>query len=223
MSSAAWDRKRFAIISLAFCYFYSYIAEAVFGVANITGAFIAGLIISNTIRATYVSSRCEVLSYMLLSPIFFAGIGLKVSMSALNINTVILSVIILVVAVATKVVGCGLGAKLCGYTKGESLRIGVGMISRGEVALIVANKGIATGLMNTIFLVPLVIMVVGTTVITPILLRLVYPKSKVSVYDDLVHSDLVEHYSEVRDFDLASETMLDMHRELKGTDPKKNR
>ena len=223
MESAAWDRKRFAIISLAFCFFYAYAAEEFFGVANITGAFIAGLIISNTIRATYVSSRCEILSYMLLSPIFFAGIGLKVSLSALNLNTIILSISILIIAVVTKVVGCGLGAKVCGYTKEESLRIGVGMISRGEVALIVANKGIATGLMNTIFLVPLVLMVVGTTVITPILLRLVYPKTKVGAYDDLVHSDLVENYSEVRDFDLASETVLEMHRELKGNDAKKNR
>lgn len=223
MASAAWDRKRFAIISLAFCFFYAYIAEAVFGVANITGAFIAGLIISNTVRATYVSSRCEILSYMLLSPIFFAGIGLKVTLDALNINTIILSAAILFIAIITKVVGCGVGAKLCGYTKDESIRIGVGMISRGEVALIVANKGIATGLMNTIFLVPLVLMVVGTTVVTPILLRMVYPKSKVGLYDDLVHSDLVENYSEVRDFDLASETMLDIHRELKGNDPKTNR
>ncbi|MEA5137294.1 MAG: cation:proton antiporter [Candidatus Fimivivens sp.] len=223
MESAAWDRKRFAIISLAFCFFYAYAAEEFFGVANITGAFIAGLIISNTIRATYVSSRCEILSYMLLSPIFFAGIGLKVSLSALNLNTIILSISLLIIAVVTKVVGCGLGAKVCGYTKEESLRIGVGMISRGEVALIVANKGIATGLMNTIFLVPLVLMVVGTTVITPILLRLVYPKTKVGAYDDLVHSDLVENYSEVRDFDLATETVLEMHRELKGNDAKKNR
>lgn len=223
MESAAWDRKRFAIISLAFCFFYAYVAEAVFGVADITGAFIAGLIISNTIRATYVSSRCEILSYMLLSPIFFAGIGLNVKVTTLNLDTVILSLSLLAIAIITKIVGCGLGAKLCGYTNPESLRIGVGMISRGEVALIVANKGIASGLMNTTFLVPLVLVVVGTTIVTPILLKMVYPKSKTETYDDLVHSDLVENYSEVRDFDLASETMLDMHRELKGNDPKKNR
>lgn len=222
MEAAKRDRKRFAIILLAFCFFYAYIAEAVFGVADITGAFIAGLIISNTIRATYVSSRCEILSYMLLSPIFFAGIGLKVTLSALSAGAVVLSAAILAISVITKIVGCGVGAKLCGYTKEESLRIGVGMTARGEVALIVANKGIATGLMNTIFLIPLVLMVVGTAVITPILLRMVYPKSKDKAYDDLVHSELVENYSEVRDFDLASETMLDMHRELKGGAPKKN-
>ncbi len=223
MESAAWDRKRFAIISLAFCFFYAYVAEAVFGVADITGAFIAGLIISNTVRATYVSSRCEILSYMLLSPIFFAGIGLKVSLNAMNLSMLVLSVAILIVAILTKTVGCGVGARLCGYTKEESVRIGVGMTARGEVALIVANKGIAAGLMNTIFLVPLVLMVVGTAVITPILLRLVYPKNKADAYDDLVHSELVENYSEVRDFDLASETMLDIHRELKGKCPKKNK
>lgn len=223
MESATWNRKRFAIISLAFCFFYAYVAEAFFGVADITGAFIAGLIISNTIRATYVSSRCEILSYMLLSPIFFAGIGLKVTLTTLNLDTIILSVSLFVIAVITKVIGSGLGAKICGYTKEESLRIGIGMISRGEVALIVANKGIASGLMNTIFLVPLVLMVVGTTVITPILLRLVYPKNKADTYDDLMHSDLIENYSEVRDFDLASETVLEMHRQLKGHDAKKNR
>lgn len=222
MNSASWNRKRFAIISLALCFFYAYIAEAVFGVADITGAFIAGLIISNTTRATYVSSRCEILSYMLLSPIFFAGIGLKVSRTVLSLDTVILSLSLLAIAVITKIIGCGLGAKLCGYTKDESIRIGVGMISRGEVALIVANKGIATGLMNTIFLIPLVLVVVGTTIVTPILLRLVYPKGKAGQYDDLVHSELVEGYSEVRDFDLASETMLDIHRELQSSDAQKH-
>lgn len=216
MESASWNRKRFAIICLAFCLFYAYVAEEFFGVADITGAFIAGLIISNTMRCTYISSRCDILSYMFLSPVFFAGIGLKVSLSSLNLNMVILSVLITLMAIITKIIGCGLGAKLCGYTKDESLRIGVGMISRGEVALIVANKGIASGLMNSLFLVPIVIMVVATTVITPIMLRLVYPKKKVKEdYNDLVQSNLVESYSEVSDFDLASQTMLDIHREIK--------
>lgn len=215
MQSAAWDRKRFAVISLAFCFFYAFVAEHFFGVADITGAFIAGLIISNTTRVTYVSSRCDILSYMLLSPIFFAGIGLKVSLGSLSMSTVILSAIIIFVAVITKIVGCFAGAKLCGYTKEESVRIGVGMTARGEVALIVANKGIASGLMNPIFLVPIVLMVVSTAIITPMLLRLVYPKKgTASDYSDLVHSNLVENYEEVKDFDLAAQALLDMHRDL---------
>ena len=192
MNSASWNRKRFAVISLAFCFFYAYVAEEVFGVADIIGAFFAGLMIANTTRAVYVNSQCETLSYMLLSPVFFASVGLKVT-------------------------GCGLGAKLFGYTNAESLRIGVGMVSRGEVALIVTNKGIATGMMNPIFLAPMVIMVAATTIVTPIMLRAVYPKKKAEEdYSDLVQSDLVDNYEEVSDFDLAAQTMLDMHNQLQG-------
>ena len=215
MESATWNRKRFAVISLAFCFFYAYLAEAVFGVADITGAFIAGLIISNTTRATYVSARCETLSYMFLSPVFFASIGLKVNLTHMNLSVVWLSVLLIAVAILTKVVGCGLGAKLCGYTKDESIRIGVGMITRGEVALIVANKGIASGLMHDTFLVPIILMVVCTAIVTPILLRKVYPKAKTaSDYSDLVQSDLVDNYEEVRDLDRATQTLLDMHERL---------
>lgn len=219
MNSASWNRKRFAVISLAFCFFYAYVSEAVFGVADIIGAFFAGLIIANTTRAIYVNSQCETLSYMLLSPIFFASVGLKVTLSSMDVTTVVLSVIAILLAIATKIIGCGLGARLFGYTNAESLRIGVGMVSRGEVALIVTNKGIATGMMNPIFLAPMVLMVVATTVVTPIMLRAVYPKKKVEDYSDLVHSDLVEGYQEVKDFDLATQTMLDMHNELQGKHP----
>ena len=99
----------------------------------------------------------------------------------------------------------------------QSLRIGVGMVSRGEVALIVTNKGIATGMMNPIFLAPMVIMVAATTIVTPIMLRAVYPKKKAEEdYSDLVQSDLVDNYEEVSDFDLAAQTMLDMHNQLQG-------
>lgn len=219
MSSAAWNRKRFAVISLAFCFFYAYLAEAVFGVADIIGAFFAGLIIANTARAIYVNSQCETLSYMLLSPIFFASVGLKVSLASMTSAAVVLAVVSILVAILTKIVGCGVGAKLFGYTNAESLRIGVGMVSRGEVALIVANKGIASGMMNAIFLAPMVLMVVVTTVVTPIMLRAVYPKKKVEDYSDLVHSDLVEGYQEVKDFDLATQVILDMHNELQGKHP----
>ena len=185
MDSAQWNRKRFAVISLAFCFFYAYIAEAVFGVAGIIGAFFAGLMISNTTRATYINSRCETLSYMFLSPIFFASVGLKVSLEYMDWNTAVLTLIITLVAIVTKIIGCGISARICRYTTDESLRIGVGMVSRGEVALIVANKGIASGMMSQVFLAPVVLMVVVTTVITPVMLRAVYPKSKKASEGDL--------------------------------------
>lgn len=215
MESAGWNRKRFAVISLAFCFLYAYVAEAVFGVTDITGAFIAGLIVSNTTRATYVASRCDIVSYMFLSPIFFAGIGLQVSLAGMGLQTLLLSVCLVVVAMLTKIVGCGLGARLCGYTPAEALRIGVGMTSRGEVALIVANKGVAAGLMNDLFMVPIVLVVVASAVSAPLLLRAVYPKKKTAEdYHDLVESPLVEGYSEVKDFDLAAQQMLSLHHAL---------
>ena len=152
---------------------------------------------------------------MFLSPVFFASIGLKVNLTHMNLSVVWLSVLLIVVAILTKVVGCGLGARLCGYTRDESIRIGVGMITRGEVALIVANKGIASGLMHDTFLVPIILMVVCTAIVTPILLRKVYPKAKTaSDYSDLVQSDLVDNYEEVRDLDRATQTLLDMHERL---------
>lgn len=222
MDSARWNRKRFAIISLALCFFYAYIAEEVFGVAGIIGAFFAGLMISNTTRATYIHSRCETLSYMLLSPVFFASVGLKVSLEHMDWNTVLLTIIITLVAIATKIIGCGVSARMCRYTPDESLRIGVGMVSRGEVALIVANKGLAAGMMSQVFLAPIVLMVVITTVITPVMLRAVYPKSKKTTEEDLVYSKLVDDYQELREFDAATQTVLDLNDALRGRRQKKS-
>lgn len=216
MDSAQWNRKRFAIIALALCFFYAYIAEAVFGVAGIIGAFFAGLMISNTTRATYINSRCETLSYMFLSPIFFASVGLKVSLEHLDMTTLLLTIAITVVAILTKIIGCGVSARLCGYTSAESLRIGVGMVSRGEVALIVANKGIASGMLSQIFLAPVILMVIITTIVTPLMLRAVYPKKKENPEEDLVYSKLVDEYQELQDFDAATQVVLDIHNALQG-------
>lgn len=166
--------RRYVVISFAFCLVLAYCAEEFFGVADITGAFFAGLAISGTKKADYVTKRFDTLSYLLLSPIFFASIGLKVVLPKMNLEIVLFTVIICLVAVLTKVIGCGLGAKICKYSNKESLQIGVGMISRGEVALIVANKGEAVGLMSDKFFAPIVIMVVLTTIITPVLLKVVF-------------------------------------------------
>ena len=172
------DLRRYVIIGFVFCLLMSFCAEHFFGVADITGAFVAGLALSNGPRATYLSNRFDTLSYMLLSPVFFASIGLKVVLPKMSMSIILFAVILLVVAVLTKVVGCGLGAKMCKFSNKDSLRIGVGMVSRGEVALIVASKGAAVGLMNEKYFAPIVIMVVVTTIITPILLKFVYKSKK---------------------------------------------
>lgn len=170
-------RRRHAIIAFVFCLLMAFIAEVGFGVADITGAFIAGLIISNTSRSAFVASKFDTLSYMLLSPIFFASIGLKVVLPKMSVAVVVFSVLLCIIAILTKIVGCGLGAKICGYENYQCKRIGVGMISRGEVALIVASKGEALGLLGSNFLGPVIIVVVITTIITPILLKFVFKSS----------------------------------------------
>ncbi|QPJ85581.1 cation:proton antiporter [Sarcina sp. JB2] len=175
------DLRRFVIFSFVFCLLLSYVAEEFFGVADITGAFIAGLILSGTERKHYILSRFETSSYMLLSPIFFASIGIKVEIPKMSKEIIIFSILLIIIAVISKIIGCGLGAKLCKYTNSEALQIGTGMVSRGEVALIMANKGNALGLMSSIFFGPVVIMVVITTIISPILLKLVFHKENIKI------------------------------------------
>lgn len=168
------DMRRFIIAAFVFCLLLSFVAERFFGVADITGAFIAGLVLSNNKETSYINARFETLSYMLLSPIFFASIGLKVSLSKMSLGIILFTICIVGIGIITKVIGCGLGAKLCGFNNKEALQVGVGMVARGEVALVVANKGISMGIMNPVFLAPIIILVVVCAITTPIILKIVY-------------------------------------------------
>lgn len=195
------DLRRFVIIAFVFCLLLAFIAEDWFGVADITGAYIAGLIISNTQRTKYIASRFSTLSYILLSPVFFASIGLKVELPKMTGMIILFSVLLVLVAVMTKIIGCGLGAKLCRFSNKQSVQIGVGMVSRGEVALIVANKGNAVGLMSTNLLGPVVITVVVTTIITPILLKIVFrSKGMEEASQPAEDNSLVESYEEIEKY-----------------------
>jgi Kef-type K+ transport system membrane component KefB len=177
--SAQRGMHRHTIVAFVFCLFLSFAAEQFFGVADITGAFLAGLVLSNTKRAEYIASKFDVISYLYLSPIFFASIGLTVVLPNMSGMLIAFSIVLAIVAIITKIVGCGLGAKMCGYKNHQCLQIGVGMISRGEVALIVASKGAAVGLLSDNILGPIIVVVVITTIITPILLKVVYKDPKV--------------------------------------------
>ena len=172
------DMRRFVIASFVFCLLLSFVAEEYFGVADITGAYLAGLVISQTNRTKYIASRFEHLSYIMLSPIFFASIGINAELPQMTPMIVLFSVIMVIVAVMSKMVGCGLGAKLFKYNNQECIQIGSGMVSRGEVALIVANKGAEVGLMPASFMGPIIIMVIATTIISPILLKVVFKDKK---------------------------------------------
>lgn len=177
------DYRRFVILAFTFCLLMSWLSE-VFGVADITGAYIAGLIMSNTSKHDYLETRFNTLSYMLLSPIFFASIGLKVELPSMSATIIIFAVILAIIAILSKMVGCGLGAKICGFDTKECLQIGAGMISRGEVALIVANKGLDFGLMNEALFAPIVIVVVATTIIAPVILKIVFNEKEKNNSDD---------------------------------------
>jgi Kef-type K+ transport system membrane component KefB len=168
------DLRRHTIASFVFCLVLAWVAEECFGVADITGAFLAGLALSGCVNVKYTTSKFDTISYMLLSPVFFASVGLSMESIKMSSSLVLFTVAIVVIALITKVIGCGLGAKICKYTNRESLQIGVGMISRGEVALIVAQKGATLGLIDEKYFVPIIIMVVFTTVVTPVLLKFVF-------------------------------------------------
>ncbi len=180
VSKAERDLRRFVIMAFVICLLMSYAAEKFFGVADITGAFMAGLIISSTKRTQYIASRFETLSYILLSPIFFASIGIQVELPQMSFAIVMFTILLTVIAIVTKILGCGAGALMTKFTRKESLQVGVGMISRGEVALIVANKGLPLGLIDAVYFGPIIIMVVVTTIVTPVLLKLVFHSKKES-------------------------------------------
>ncbi|MBE5979494.1 MAG: cation:proton antiporter [Hungatella sp.] len=186
--------QRHAIAAFCLCLLMSYIAEHFFGVADITGAYIAGVIISNTQKSQFLTSKFDTLSYLLLSPVFFASIGLKVELPSMTPAIILFAFLLTLTAILTKVIGCGIGAKICGYKNYQSIRIGVGMISRGEVALIVAGKGQQLGLLSGDFLGPVVLVVIITTIITPIVLK---PVFRIGPSVPFTETRLGENYEEV--------------------------
>lgn len=167
------EKRRVVIFSIAFCFVLAYVSEEFFGIADITGAYFAGLMLCTLKIGPFVARRCEIPSYLIFSPVFFASVGLKVTLDGMDASMWIFSIILLVIAILSKVVGCGVGAKICGCNGKEALQIGVGMVSRGEVALIVAQKGYASGMLESTLFAPIVLVVIVTTLLTPILLKVV--------------------------------------------------
>lgn len=196
------DLRRYVIMAFVFCLLLSYCAEKFFGVADITGAYIAGMILSNTKSTKYITSRFDTVSYALLSPMFFASIGIEVTLPKMTSSIIWFAILLMVVAVITKILGCGLGAKLCRYSNKESIQIGCGMISRGEVALIVANKGLALKMISPVFLGPVILTVIVTTILTPILLKIVFKKNGTpGAQSDIMENPIGIHYEEQEAYD----------------------
>lgn len=171
-------KRRVAIFAIAFCFILAYVSEVGFGIADITGAYFAGVMLCRSKIRDYVDIKIHDVSTVFFSCIFFASVGLKVTMGGMTLKIWLFAVILTVIAIITKMIGCGLGAKICKFTWKESLQTGVGMISRGEVALIVAEKGRQVGLINEDLFAPIILVVIVTTLITPILLKVVFKGEK---------------------------------------------
>ena len=168
--------QRITIVSMAFCFAMAYIAEQYFGIADITGAYIAGIVLCSIQDAPYVERRVDISNYTLFAPVFFASIGLKTDISGLTAEILLFSVCFVVIALVTKIIGCGLAAKLCRFNWGDSLKVGVGMMTRGEVALIVAQKGLEVGVVDPVYFTAVILLIVVSSVLTPLALKVLFTK-----------------------------------------------
>ena len=169
--------QRITILSMAFCFAMAYVAEEYFGIADITGAYIAGIVFCSMDDASYVERRVDISNYVLFAPVFFASIGLKTDISGLTPQILLFSVCFVIVALITKVIGCGLAAKICRFNWADSLKVGVGMMTRGEVALIVAQKGLDIGVVDPVYFTAVILLIVVSSVATPLVLKVLFTKA----------------------------------------------
>lgn len=164
-----------ALVLLAAC-----LAESV-GIAAITGAYLLGLLLSRYTHKEYLERNVKAISSGFLSPIFFASVGLEAKLGGFDLKVVWITLAMFTVAVFGKVVGCGMAARLFRMRRSEALQVGVGMISRGEVAIITANIGLQNRIITQEVFIPTILVVLLTTVITPVLLKLIF-SHKAEIY-----------------------------------------
>ncbi|PGZ99352.1 sodium:proton antiporter [Bacillus pseudomycoides] len=155
--------------ALIICFSFAYLGELL-GIAGIIGAFAAGIAISQTDYKHEVEKKVEPIAYAMFVPIFFVSIGMNITFTGLG-DKVWFIVILTIIAVLTKLIGCGLGARMTGFDLQSSTIIGSGMVSRGEVALIIAGQGLASGLLAQDYFTAIVIIVILTTMVTPPMLK----------------------------------------------------
>lgn len=173
IAESHWHSRRVAVWALAFCLLMAYCAEAFFGVADITGAFFAGLIMCNVAKTRkFVAKKMAVTSYMVFTPVFFAGVGMKTDLTTMNGEIFLFALVLMFAAIISKIIGCGGAARLTGMSRQESLVSGIGMVARGEVALMVAQKGINAGMIDPVVLPAIVMSVICCALLTPVMLKL---------------------------------------------------
>lgn len=176
LSDKYGHHRRLPIFGIAIAFFFSYAAEEWFGIADITGAFFAGLMLSGGKDAQYIERRTDIASYMLFTPVFFAKVGLTslASFSSIDTTFILFGFLFIIAGILGKLLGCGLGAKITKNTWKDSYRCGLGMMCRAEVCLICANKGISAGIISASIQPFILCLILITSFVTPVLLKRSY-------------------------------------------------
>ena len=170
--------RRLPIFGLAFAMLMAFCAEKLFGIADITGAYAAGIILCSLKDSDYVAAKMDISSYMIFGPVFFVNIGLKTQFDGLDSNLLVFAILFVIVALIAKIIGCGVVAKIAKYSWGDSLKVGIGMMTRGEVALIVASKGLAAGIMDQKYFAAVILLIICSSIVSPIILKVLFKKDK---------------------------------------------
>ncbi|MBB6215618.1 Kef-type K+ transport system membrane component KefB [Anaerosolibacter carboniphilus] len=176
VSKAINLNDKIVVYAIVCCFVLAFVSEEL-GVAAITGAYFAGVILSLTPYHHKISYDIQLVAYSFFTPIFFVGIGLGVHLGSLG-HALGFGVLLLVLGIIGKIVGCGLGAKLTGFNNRHAFQIGIGMIPRAEVAIIIANLGLQMDIIGSDDFTSVILLVIVTTLITPSLLKLAFREEK---------------------------------------------
>ncbi len=176
-------KRRTGIFAIVMCFLFAYIAEEYFGIAAITGAYMAGLMLSGLSDTSFVDRKVVVSGYMFFTPIFFAFIGISADFSDFTVSGLGFAAVFVLLGILGKIIGCGLAAKPFGYNVKQSITIGCGMIARGEVALAVYAAGQSLiyrdgdKILGIDPLVATICLIVCSSIVCPVLLKLMFKNS----------------------------------------------
>lgn len=173
LTKAIKPGRELLTFSLASGLLAAFIAEKI-GIAAITGAYICGLVLSATSHKVYIEKNVKAISSGFLSLVFFASVGIEANIKGLNSEVLLITLVMFIVAVVGKIIGCGGAARFLKMTKSEAVQIGIGMVSRGEVAIITANIGLQNHIISEEIFLPTIIVVILTTIITPVFLKFAF-------------------------------------------------
>lgn len=172
--------RRIPIYGLGIALVYAFCAEKFFGIADITGAYIAGVVFCSLTDAPYMEQKIDINSYMIFSPIFFASIGLKTDLSGMDMSLVWFSIAFVIIGCISKIIGCSGISKFMGFSMKESIQVGLGMMVRGEVALIVAQKGLSAGIVDSKYFAPVILLIIVSSMIVPIMMKKAFAGTELS-------------------------------------------